>query len=223
MAFCGRVSGPSIDTARYVYDDAVDVSEKSAVVDWYYKKNGALHFCKFVNGTVLYASENDPAYAQRGYYDHGKYPFVFDTLFPVEGSPCGFGYIDVMKGCQQAINELDRSIVRNAKACSRARYFVRDDGGVNEKEFMDLDSDLIHTSGSLGEDALRQLEYAPLSRDICADSQQQNRGVERDQREQGFFTRVYDERCNGCKRDCGAAGGREQAVPRYAQKRVQSV
>ena len=161
--FAGALSGPCIDTARYVYDDAVDVSEKSAVVDWYYKKNGALHFCKFVNGTVLYASENDPAYAQRGYYDHGKYPFVFDTLFPVEGSPCGFGYIDVMKGCQQAINELDRSIVRNAKACSRARYFVRDDGGVNEKEFMDLDSDLIHTSGSLGEDALRQLEYAPLS------------------------------------------------------------
>ena len=26
-----------------------------------------------------------------GLYDHGLYPFVFDPLWPVEGSPCGYG------------------------------------------------------------------------------------------------------------------------------------
>ncbi len=48
-----------------------------------------LHYCKFCNGVVLYASENDPALAERGFYDHGKYPFVFDPLFMEEDSPAG--------------------------------------------------------------------------------------------------------------------------------------
>ena len=70
-------------------------------MDWYYKvlKNGRtlLHYCKFCNGEVLYASENDPIYKDSGFYSHGEYPFVFDTLFVEEGTPCGFGYIDIMK------------------------------------------------------------------------------------------------------------------------------
>lgn len=40
---------------------------------------------------MLYATENDPEMAARGWYDHGKYPFVFDTLFPEEGRPAGMG------------------------------------------------------------------------------------------------------------------------------------
>ncbi len=53
---------------------------KSVVVDWYYKREKpggqtVVHYCKFCNGVVLYASENDPAMAETGFYDHGKYPF----------------------------------------------------------------------------------------------------------------------------------------------------
>ena len=48
---------------KYVYDDAIDTSSKSAVIDWYYKKviNGktTLQYCKFVGDVVLYATEND--------------------------------------------------------------------------------------------------------------------------------------------------------------------
>jgi hypothetical protein len=40
-------------------------------------------------------------------YDHGKYPFVFDPLFVEEDSPAGFGYIDVMKDCQNAIDKMN--------------------------------------------------------------------------------------------------------------------
>lgn len=41
------------------------------------------------------------AMADKGWYAHGEYPFVFDRLFPVEGSPFGFGYIDVCKHSQE--------------------------------------------------------------------------------------------------------------------------
>ena len=87
-------TGSSMDVAKYIHDDSIDTSDKSVVVDWYYKKalesgQTVLHYCKYCNGVVLYASENDPQYAQRGFYDHGKYPFVFDPLFREEDSPAG--------------------------------------------------------------------------------------------------------------------------------------
>ena len=80
--------------SRYLYDDAVDTSGKVLVVDWYYhtRENGrrVLQYCKFVGDTVLYATENDPDMRDRGWYDHGRYPFVFDVLFPEEGTRvCG--------------------------------------------------------------------------------------------------------------------------------------
>jgi hypothetical protein len=88
----GRGGGAQV--SRYLYDDRVDTSDRSLVVDWYYhtEVNGqpVLQYCKFVGETVLYATENDPAYAERSWYDHGKYPFVFDVLFPEEGTPCGY-------------------------------------------------------------------------------------------------------------------------------------
>ena len=110
-------TGSTLEVAKYIHDQSIDTSDKSVVVDWYYKKareDGPplLHYCKFCNGVVLYASENDPALADRGFYDHGKYPFVFDTLFVEEDSPAGFGYIDVMKDTQTAIDEMNAAWTR---------------------------------------------------------------------------------------------------------------
>ena len=104
-------STSALEVPHYLHDGGLDTNGKSVVVDWYYKKRNAegrrvLHYCKFCNGVVLYASENDPEYAGRGFYDHGQYPFVFDPLFVEEDSPAGFGYIDVMKECQTAIDRM---------------------------------------------------------------------------------------------------------------------
>lgn len=164
----GKLSSATIDVATYIYDDTVDTSTKSAVVDWYYKRmtdNGpVLHYCKFVNDEVLYASENDPLYAARGFYDHAQYPFVFDTMFVEEGTPCGFGYIDIMKDAQLYIDKLDQSIIKNALMASRPRFFIKDNGSVNEKEFADWSKDFVHvSSSSLGEDSVRQIEVAPTA------------------------------------------------------------
>lgn len=164
----GKLGTPVPSASCYTYDNNVDTSDKSTVVDWYYKKtvNGktVLHYCKFVNSSVLYASENDPDLRERGWYDHSLYPFVFDPLFREEGTPVGFGYIDIMKGAQEEIDILGNEIIRNARLSARRRYFTRSEGAVNEDEFADVDKDFVHVNGSsLGEDSIREISSTPLS------------------------------------------------------------
>lgn len=158
--------GHNMEVARYVHDDNIDTSDKSVVVDWYYKvvRNGKtiLHYCKFCNDVVLYASENDPLLADVGYYEHGKYPFVFDTLFVEEDTPAGFGYIDVMKDCQTAIDEMNHVMQENAILASKPRYFLADNTGVNERELADFSRDVVHFTGRLADDNFRQQSVRPL-------------------------------------------------------------
>ena len=97
-----------------------------------------------------------------GLYAHGKYPFVFDPLFPVEGSPCGYGFVDLCANNQTAIDLMRTAFVKNALVGATPRYFERVDGSVNEEEFLDLGRPLVHVSGNLGEDSLRQIGFAGL-------------------------------------------------------------
>ncbi len=163
----GKLGSSNTEISKYVYDDAVDTTDKSAVVDRYYKviKNGreTVHYCKFCNGELLYASENDPEYEERGFYDHGKYPFVFDTLFIAEGTPCGFGYIDIMKDAQKQIDMLSNALVKNAAMATTPRYFINSAGAVNEEEFADWTNSFVHVSGSnLGEDSIREIKLSGI-------------------------------------------------------------
>ena len=155
------------DIAKYIYDDDVDTTNKSLVVDWYYKKlqggKTVLHFCKYVNDVVLFATENDPQFADKGWYDHGMYPFVFDPLFSVEGTPCGFGYIDVGKSAQEYIDRGNQAIMQNMLANAKPRYFIREDGAVNEAEYADLNKDFIHVDGNLGQDSIVPVQGKPLN------------------------------------------------------------
>ena len=162
----GRTGG-TIDAARYIHDDTIDTTDKSVVVDWYYKKPGPggkelVHYCKFCNGIVLYASENDPRLAEKGFYDHGKYPFVFDVLFQEEDSPAGFGYIDIMKDCQNSIDKMNQAMDENVLLASKQRYVLSDSAGVNEEELADFGRDIIHVTGRLNDDSFHQLQTAGL-------------------------------------------------------------
>ena len=163
----GKLSNPTMDISKYIYDDSVDTNNKSAVVDWYYKKkqNGkvVLHYCKYVNDVVLFATENDPQFADRGWYDHGLYPFVFDPLFSVEGTPCGFGYIDVGKSAQEYIDRGNQAIMKNMLANAKPRHFIRNDGSVNEEEYADTTKDFIHVDGGLGLDSILPVQGKPLN------------------------------------------------------------
>ena len=167
-----KLATPSIDVAKYVYDDDIDTSTKSAVVDWYYKKiiggKTILCYVKYVNDVVLYASEDDDNLVSdqiegiKGYYDHGKYPFIIDALYPEVGTFAGFGYIDIMKDNAVTIDRLNAIIIRNAEQGAMRRYFVRNDAAINMDEFADWTNPIIHiTNGNLGEEHMR--EYVPVN------------------------------------------------------------
>lgn len=159
--------GNNILSTRFLYDDAVSTEGKTTVVECYYHKyiggKKTLQYVKYVGETVLYATENDEMLAERGLYDHGMYPYVFDALFPIEGSPCGYGYVDICRSPQTTIDMLNTTFVKNAMCGATPRYFVRSDGSVNETEFLDLTKSLVHSSGgTLGEDSIRQIVSQPM-------------------------------------------------------------
>ena len=143
------------------------VADKTAVVDWYYKRVNAagrtiLHYAKFTGDVLLYASENDPAYAERGWYDHGQYPVVLDILYPDEGSASGYGLIAVGRNPQGYIDELDGHILEYANTASRVRYWAKRSLGINEKEFLDPDRRIIEVEGDIDEEKLRQITLSPM-------------------------------------------------------------
>lgn len=161
-------TGSTVSVKQYVHDEAISMADKSIVVDWYYKRRHpggreTLQYCKFCNGVVLYASENDPQLAERGFYDHGKYPFVFDVMFEEEDSPAGFGFIDVMKDIQTSIDRMNQAMDENAQLAAKARYLVSDSAGVNEEELMDFGRDVVHYTGRLDESSFQQLQVAVMA------------------------------------------------------------
>ena len=171
----GKLRTMGFAPTRFLYDDSVSADGKSTVIDVYYKRKvlgrDVLHYCKYVGSTLLYASENEDCLREmagetdfpRGLYDHGRYPFVFDSLFPVEGSPCGYGYIDLCRNAQTQIDMLQTAFLKNTMVGAVPRYFQRADGAVNEEEFLNLNNPIVHVSGNLGEDSLRIVDYRPLS------------------------------------------------------------
>ena len=164
----GKLGGQTIDVKKYVYDETIDLSKKSLVVDWYYKVEEPsgrtlLHYAKFVGTTLLYASENDPQYAGRGYYDHGLYPVVLDVLFPEKGMPVGFGYIAVCKDPQAYIDKLYGNVLSYVDKASKPRAWVLNTAGVNEKEYLDWNKPFVHVEGtSLDDRGFRDLVLPPL-------------------------------------------------------------
>ena len=175
----GKLQGQGFVDTKFLLDDAQDVSDKATVIEVYYHKTvggkETLQYVKYVDDVVLFATENEtstmtdargqvvkPSMAETGLYDHGMYPYVFDPLFPVEGSPCGYGYVDICKSPQTEIDLLKTAFVKNAMSGAMPRYFSRIDGNVNEEEFLDLARPIVHVSGTVDETSLRQIDSAGL-------------------------------------------------------------
>lgn len=159
----GKAGGGVIDIKEYVHDDTVDRSGKTVVVDWYYKKQNEsgktlLHYCKFASGCVLFATENEPQYAESGWYDHGKYPVTLDVLFPEEETPAGFGMVSIMKDPQMYIDKLSQLIIQNVAMRCKPRYFAREGCGINEQEFLDLSRAIVHVEGNINDEQFKRID-----------------------------------------------------------------
>ncbi len=149
------------DIKQYVYDDSIDTSDKALVVDWYYKKNGKLHYCKFCEEKVLFASENEKGY-ENGWYEDGMYPVVFDTMYPEAGTPVGFGVVSVTKAPQTYIDKLDGNIAEYLDDILNPRFFAKRSAGINKEEFLDKKNRLIEVEGDIDEERLRQVSVPAL-------------------------------------------------------------
>ena len=171
------VKGDTFFSSKFLYDDHVDTENKVTVIEVYYHKyiqgKNTLQYVKYVNDVVLYATENDmqpqvdelgqvkPPMALAGLYDHGKYPYVFDPLYPIEGSPCGYGYVDICKNPQTEIDMLKTSFVKNARVGAIPRYMSSQDAGINEAEFLDLEKPIVHVP-NVRDDAIRPIDHKSL-------------------------------------------------------------
>ena len=176
----GSLKGQGVLSARFLYDDTVNTSDKATVIEVYYHvfQGGkrVLHYCKYVEDHVLYATENEmqpisddmgnaiaAPMAQTGLYDHGEFPFVFDPLFPIEGSPCGYGFIDLGINPQTAIDLMNTAFVKNTVVGSIPRYISNnDEASINESEMLDTKNPVIHIKGSIDEMSLRLMPHNSL-------------------------------------------------------------
>ena len=158
----------------------------------YIQGKNTLQYCKYVGDQVIFATENEterpvkpvidpmsgqpmidlmtgmpimtqePSMAELGLYDHGKYPYFFDALYPIEGSPCGYGYVDLCRNPQTEIDLLKTAMVKNAMVGATPRYFSRIDGNINEEEFLDTGKPIVHVNGNVDEATLRRIEHNAL-------------------------------------------------------------
>lgn len=173
-----KLKGKTFLSSEFLYDDSVSTENKHTVIEVYYHKyigsKMTVQYCKYVDDQVLYATENETQpivdeegnvigapLNMRGLYDHGKYPYVFDPLFPIEGSPYGYGFVDLCRNPQTVIDLLNTSFVKNAMVGATPRYFARGDGNVNEEEFLDLNKPIVHVNNA-SEDALQRIEHSSL-------------------------------------------------------------
>ena len=184
----GKLKGQSFFSTKFLYDDHVKTENKHTVIEVYYHRyiNGknTLQYCKYVGDQVIYATENDTqrpqkqmvdpqtgmpvmveaglSMAERGLYDHGKYPYFFDALYPIEGSPCGYGFVDLCRNPQTEIDLLKTAMVKNAMVGATPRYFSRVDGNINEEEFLDTTKPIVHVNGNVDEATLRRIDHVGL-------------------------------------------------------------
>lgn len=175
------------ETREFETEDTDTKKGKTDVYEWYYKKTDArgktvVHFVKFCANTVLYATENETetltdghgnivmeAPAVTGLYNHGKYPFVLDVLFPVEGAPTGVGWIDKLKDAQMQIDIINNAMLVNAKQSAMKRWIVPKGTKLNMKQFTDWTIPLVETTdGKFNENTAVELTTAPMSDTVIA-------------------------------------------------------
>ena len=120
-----------------------------------------LHMAIIIGDQCVFCSEDNPEY-QDGFYKHGKYPYVFRKCFPVKDSPCGFGYLDIMKYPQRDIDKLDQAIMKNTMMKAKPRWWVKKNANINKEAFADWNEEIVEVgSGDLGS-AVQQMDVDTL-------------------------------------------------------------
>lgn len=167
---------------EYIHDDNINHQNDIEIINCYYKKlemrpvlinidpqtvaqhlvpREILHMAIIIGDQCVFCSEDNQEY-QDGFYKHGKYPYVFRKCFPVKDSPCGFGYLDIMKYPQRDIDKLDQAIMKNTMMKAKPRWWVKKNADINKEAFADWNEEIVEVgSGDLGS-AVQQMDVDTL-------------------------------------------------------------
>lgn len=167
---------------EYIHDDNINHQNDIEIINCYYKKlemrpvlinidpqtvaqhlvpREILHMAIIIGDQCVFCSEDNPEY-QDGFYKHGKYPYVFRKCFPVKDSPCGFGYLDIMKYPQRDIDKLDQAIMKNTMMKAKPRWWAKKNADINKEAFADWNEEIVEVgSGDLGS-AVQQMDVDTL-------------------------------------------------------------
>ena len=167
---------------EYIHDDNINHQNDIEIINCYYKKlemrpvlinidpqtvaqhlvpREILHMAIIIGDQCVFCSEDNPEY-QDGFYKHGKYPYVFRKCFPVKDSPCGFGYLDIMKYPQRDIDKLDQAIMKNTMMKAKPRWWVKKAADIDKDAFADWNEEIVEVgSGDLGS-AVQQMDVDTL-------------------------------------------------------------
>lgn len=156
----------NIEITEYGTEDNIDNTKKALVIDWYYKTKNSkgddvLQYVKYTGETVLYATEMTDL-AEEGLYQHAKYPVHFDVLFPLEGTPAGFGFIDLCKNTQMHIDKLDSIVLQNSYENGVQRYFAKKSMGINLEQYVDYSNRIVDFEGGNPNDDLIPMQTRTL-------------------------------------------------------------
>lgn len=149
--FCGDVSAPGYENDRQLYD-------ASEVIDCYYKKHGRVHLIKFCHETVIATSED---IYEDGLYDHGKFPVIFDVMYPEADNPFGFGLVDTTRNPQIYIDKLDGAILKNAMLTASPRWFINRNADINTDQFADMSQEIIEAN-NVSEETIRRVDMGTI-------------------------------------------------------------
>ncbi|MDP2892428.1 MAG: hypothetical protein Q8O09_04760 [Bacillota bacterium] len=134
------------------------------VMEYWYKKrddegNESVHTAILAGHVLLEKSEDA---MPGGVYEHSKYPFIVEPLYPLDNQPVGLGIIDVYKNLQLYADKLDQIILKNALMASKVKMLVNRGAELDEDALSDWSKEVVRGS-RIDEGGLRWFQPAPLS------------------------------------------------------------
>lgn len=149
------------------YEQSRTRTNQTEIIDCYYKTTGGrVHMLKIAKDEVIEATEDMAGY-EDGIYAHGKFPVVFDVLYPEADSPYGFGIVDTTKNVQRYIDELDGAVLKGALMSANSRWLINRNAGIDANAFADIGQQIIETN-SVNEEALRRLDMGSVPNSAIA-------------------------------------------------------
>lgn len=157
----------AVQIKTYEGQDQTILANKTLVIDCYERTTAEdgrqiVHLTKIANDVVLESSITNTDTTQTGIYAHGRYPFIIDQYISLEGTLEGMGLIDMNKNNQGYVDKLDTLSLNNSIVASKQRWLTKEDGGVNPDDIIDLSKDVIVSSTTVDDSAIRPFQANPL-------------------------------------------------------------